>query len=187
MSIPITLNGNDSLTQRFNESPISNLQSPITNIQSSPGPSTQAVHSGARRHNPYHAIIDPVVQTATYTFKDTADLCEFQEAHMWGTANGRTEYGRYGNPTVQAVEERLAALEGAEAAGVPADIGVIDVPIDDVVCSISVPLAPNLIGNSTQSGHRACLKKPNAVFESKTFARRARFKISGTSERWISS
>jgi cystathionine gamma-synthase len=35
---------------------------------------------------------------------------------MWGMANGRTEYGRYGNPTVQAVEKRLAAIEGAESA-----------------------------------------------------------------------
>jgi cystathionine gamma-synthase len=80
------------------------------------GPSTQAVHGGAKRHNPYHAIIDPIIQTATYTFKDTADLCDFQEAHLWGRAHDRTEYGRYGNPTVQAVEQRLAALEGADAA-----------------------------------------------------------------------
>ena len=32
------------------------------------GPSTQAVHAG-RRENPYHAIADPVVQTATFTFE----------------------------------------------------------------------------------------------------------------------
>jgi cystathionine gamma-synthase len=74
------------------------------------------VHAGAVRRNPYHSLVEPVVQTATYTFKDTADLCAFQEAHMWGLANGRTEYGRYGNPTVRAVEARLAALEGAESA-----------------------------------------------------------------------
>jgi O-acetylhomoserine/O-acetylserine sulfhydrylase-like pyridoxal-dependent enzyme len=78
--------------------------------------STRAVHAGASRQNPYHSLVEPIVQTATYTFKDTADLCAFQEAHMWGLANGRTEYGRYGNPTVQVVEERLAALEGAEKA-----------------------------------------------------------------------
>ncbi len=78
--------------------------------------STRAVHAGAQRGNPYHSLVEPVVQTATYTFKDTADLCAFQEAHMWGLANGRTEYGRYGNPTVQSVEARLAALEGAESA-----------------------------------------------------------------------
>ncbi len=80
------------------------------------GPSTRSVHGGAQRFNPYHSLSEPVIQTATYTFKDTADLCNFMDAHMWGMAQGRTEYGRYGNPTVQAVEARLAALEGAESA-----------------------------------------------------------------------
>jgi cystathionine gamma-synthase len=82
----------------------------------SPGASTRAVHGGAARCNAYHALTDPIVQTATYTFRDTADLCQFQEAHLWGLAGGRTEYGRYGNPTVHAAEARLAALEGADAA-----------------------------------------------------------------------
>jgi len=79
------------------------------------GASTRSVHAG-RRTNPYHAVTVPIVQTATYTFADTADLCDFMEARMWGGAEGRTEYGRYGNPTVAAVEARLAALEGAEDA-----------------------------------------------------------------------
>jgi cystathionine gamma-synthase len=35
---------------------------------------------------------------------------------MWGRAAGRTEYGRYGNPTVAGVEARLASLEGAQDA-----------------------------------------------------------------------
>jgi len=34
---------------------------------------------------------------------------------MWGLQGNRTEYGRYGNPTVAAAEARLAALEGAQA------------------------------------------------------------------------
>lgn len=76
------------------------------------GPSTQAVHGG-KKPNPYHSLIEPVLQTATYTFEDTADLCSFMEARMWGQAGDRTEYGRYGNPTVAAAEARLAALEGA--------------------------------------------------------------------------
>ena len=62
------------------------------------GPSTQAVH-GARRVNPYHSVAEPIVQTATYTFEDTADLSNFMEARMWGREEtGRSEYGRYGNP-----------------------------------------------------------------------------------------
>jgi cystathionine gamma-synthase len=79
------------------------------------GSSTRAVH-GNWRTNPYHAIAEPVVQAATYSFKNTADLREFMEARLWGKENGRTDYGRYGNPTVSAVEKRLARLEEAEDA-----------------------------------------------------------------------
>ncbi len=79
------------------------------------GPSTQAVHGG-RRANPYHAVAEPIVQTATYSFKSTAELCAYKDAYMLGAADGRIEYGRYGNPTVAAAEARLAALEGADAA-----------------------------------------------------------------------
>lgn len=79
------------------------------------GPSTQSVHSN-RQPNPYQSVGEPIVQTATYQFKDTADLCEFMDARMWGKAEGRTEYGRYGNPTVRSVEKRLAGLENADDA-----------------------------------------------------------------------
>jgi cystathionine gamma-synthase len=77
-----------------------------------PGASTRSVHAG-RQGNPYRAITDPVVQSAAYTFKNTAELCDFMEAKIWHLGGKRAEYGRYGNPTVAAVEARLAALEGA--------------------------------------------------------------------------
>ncbi len=80
------------------------------------GPSTDAVHAGAARPNAFHSLTVPVVQTATYTFADTADLCAFQQARMWGGAKDRTEYGRYGNPTVAAVEAKLSALDHGEDA-----------------------------------------------------------------------
>ncbi|MFC1922912.1 trans-sulfuration enzyme family protein [Chloroflexota bacterium] len=79
------------------------------------GSSTRAVHGNWRR-NPYHAVAEPVVQASTYSFENTADLRDFMEARLWGKENGRTDYGRYGNPTVTAVEKRLATLEGAEDA-----------------------------------------------------------------------
>lgn len=79
------------------------------------GPSTQSVHAG-RKRNPYNAIAEPIVQTATYTFENTAELCDFMEAKLWHLEGKQAEYGRYGNPTVAAVESRLAALEGAEDA-----------------------------------------------------------------------
>lgn len=74
---------------------------------------TRAVHGD--RHpqlaHAHHSLITPLVQTATYTFADTADLCGFMEAKMWGGMPERGEYGRYGNPTVRSVEKRIAALE----------------------------------------------------------------------------
>jgi len=80
------------------------------------GMGTRAVHGGVNRQNPYHALTTPLVQTATYTFRNTADLCAYMEGHLWGGGEAREEYGRYGNPTISAAEARLAALEGAGSA-----------------------------------------------------------------------
>jgi len=80
------------------------------------GPSTRAVHGGSRRTYAHHSLTTPIVQTATYTFENTADLCDFMEARMWGSAKQRSEYGRYGNPTVAEAEARIAALDSAEDA-----------------------------------------------------------------------
>jgi cystathionine gamma-synthase len=80
------------------------------------GMSSKAVHAGEQRPYPYHSLTMPIVQAATFTFDDTADLSAFMEARMWGHEAGRIEYGRYGNPTVAAVEAKVAALEGGEAA-----------------------------------------------------------------------
>lgn len=68
--------------------------------------STAAVHAGEPRCREYHAITTPIVQTATYTFANTAALIDYQEGRV-----ERDEYGRYGNPTVRTVEAKLAALE----------------------------------------------------------------------------
>lgn len=88
----------------------------ITTAQPRHGLSTQAVHAGERRPLPHHSLTLPIIQSSTYTFKDTADLRAFMEARMWGVKDGRIEYGRYGNPTVAAVEEKIAALDGGEDA-----------------------------------------------------------------------
>jgi cystathionine gamma-synthase len=59
----------------------------------------------------------PIIQTATYAFADTADLINFMERRSLGTSvEGREDYGRYGNPTVQSVERKVAALEHADDA-----------------------------------------------------------------------
>src|SRR5262249_35037441 len=72
---------------------------------------TPAVHGGEPEHYAHDALTAPIVQTATYTFADTAELVEYMEGRK-----EREEYGRYGNPTVRLLEERVAALEGTEDA-----------------------------------------------------------------------
>jgi cystathionine gamma-synthase len=97
---------------------LSNIKHPeIAPATSSPflGHSTRAVHAGANRQKPYHALIEPIVQTATYAFDDLADIQSFIDAKEQGETT-HDDYGRYGNPTVQAVESRIAALENAQSA-----------------------------------------------------------------------
>ncbi|MGH7788638.1 MAG: trans-sulfuration enzyme family protein [Candidatus Binatia bacterium] len=73
------------------------------------GPSTRAVHGGEARSKLANAVTEPIIQTATYTFADTAELADHFEGRI-----ERQEYGRYGNPTQRVAERKLAALEGAE-------------------------------------------------------------------------
>ncbi len=73
-------------------------------------PDTLAVHGGEPRRHAFDALAAPIVQTATYTFRDTAELVAFFE----GRTDREEEYGRYGNPTTRLVETKVAALEAAE-------------------------------------------------------------------------
>ena len=81
------------------------------------GPNTLSVHGGDTRTRAHQAIPMPIIQTATYAFADTADLVRFMQGRSVGAElEGREDYGRYGNPTVQSVERKVAALEGADDA-----------------------------------------------------------------------
>ncbi|GIW43223.1 MAG: cystathionine gamma-synthase [Candidatus Binatia bacterium] len=75
------------------------------------GLSTKAVHAGEKRQKLAHAITEPIVQTATYTFANSAEIADHFEGRI-----EREEYGRYGNPTQRVAERKIAALEGAEDA-----------------------------------------------------------------------
>lgn len=80
------------------------------------GASTAAVHAGEQRFRAHHSLTVPIVQTAVYTFANTAALQEYVDDHMFWAEPEREEYGRYGNPTLRAVEAKLAALEHGEDA-----------------------------------------------------------------------
>ena len=78
--------------------------------------STDAVHAGDDKQKAFDSLPPPIVQTATYAFTNTAEIVAYTEGRHPNEDRG--EYGRYGNPTVRALEKRLAALEGAEDAAV---------------------------------------------------------------------
>ncbi|MEN8173248.1 MAG: aminotransferase class I/II-fold pyridoxal phosphate-dependent enzyme [Chloroflexota bacterium] len=78
--------------------------------------STQAVHTGEIKPNPYGAITTPIVQTSTFTFADSAEILDFMQRAASGEGELRDEYGRYSNPTQSTAERKLAALEGGEMA-----------------------------------------------------------------------
>ena len=94
----------------------SNGSNPKNTAETEAGIFTRAVHSGEIRWKPYHALVDPIFQTSTYTFERMDEVVAFEESHKQGHPIDRFEYGRYGNPTMAAVEARLAALEHAESA-----------------------------------------------------------------------
>ncbi len=75
------------------------------------GQSTRAVHGGERGSRPRvsDSITTPIVQSATYWFRDTQEVISYQEGR-----HPSFEYGRYGNPTTRALEEKLCELEGGE-------------------------------------------------------------------------
>lgn len=89
---------------------------PANNQKRFEGASTQSVHGGAPRDKGFHSITTPIVQSATYTFKDTRQLVEFLDKKVYGGELDREEYARYGNPSVWSVENRIANLEGADDA-----------------------------------------------------------------------
>ena len=77
----------------------------------SAGDSTRSVHGGERAHQQTDALTTPIYQTSTFWFDDSETLRAYQEGR-----SDREEYGRYGNPTWQAVERKLCDLEGGEEA-----------------------------------------------------------------------
>jgi cystathionine gamma-synthase len=71
---------------------------------------TMAIHAGEGREKYADSLTTPIVQTSTFTFKNTKEIEEYTKKEK-----ERFEYARYGNPTEKIAENRLAELEGAEA------------------------------------------------------------------------
>jgi len=79
-------------------------------------PATLAIHGTGRLPKAHYAVSTPIVQTSNYYFDTTAEVYEFMKAKGEGRVVREHEYGRYGNPTQEETERKLAAVEGAERA-----------------------------------------------------------------------
>ena len=71
---------------------------------------TRAIHAGAQK-NQFGALNTPIYQSSTFIF-DSAE----QGGRRFALEEGGYIYTRLGNPTTTQTEEKIASLEGAEAA-----------------------------------------------------------------------
>jgi methionine-gamma-lyase len=77
-----------------------------------PGLQTQAIHAGEpNRRGVNGPIVTEIIRSSTFTFSST------EEMKLWAEGKNKAYiYTRYGNPTLSVAENKIAALEGAEAA-----------------------------------------------------------------------
>src|SRR6188768_3073670 len=104
-------------------------------------PETDVIHRGEGARPDATPLTTPVYATTTFLFSNAAELEAYQEGK-----GGKYIYSRYANPTVQAVEEKIALLEGADrailtssgmAAIATALFGLLKSG-DEVVCSAAI-------------------------------------------------
>lgn len=102
---------------------------------------TQLVQRARRVAGDAASLTTPIYETTTFTFESAEEV----EAYNRGQSD-RFLYTRYGNPTVAAVEQKLAALEEADAALVlssgqaattTALLGLLSAG-DEIVCSSAI-------------------------------------------------
>ena len=69
-----------------------------------------AIHAGSEHDPQTGAHIAPIYRTSTYVMKDMDTAIKAG----YGDVEGLYSYSRYGNPSTDAVERKIGALEGAE-------------------------------------------------------------------------
>src|SRR5262249_55139373 len=78
---------------------------------STKGAATELIHAGETDRGDVVPLTTPIYETTTFVFENADEVVAYNE--------GRSQkylYSRYTNPTVVAVEQKLAALDRAEAA-----------------------------------------------------------------------
>uniref|UniRef100_A0A0E0PVN5 Cystathionine gamma-synthase n=1 Tax=Oryza rufipogon TaxID=4529 RepID=A0A0E0PVN5_ORYRU len=89
---------------------------PTTRSSSTPGSGGARAIGGVAAEVTDYSIATPIVTGTARWFRDSADLVAFREGG--GRRRRRRhsfEYARYGNPTVEVLEDKISAMEKAEA------------------------------------------------------------------------
>src|SRR6187397_2876542 len=104
-------------------------------------PSTDIIHGSTAGDREAEPLTTPIYETTTFVFENAAEVMAFNQGK-----SKKFLYSRYGNPTVAAVEETIARVEGAEtamllasgmAATATALLGLLRSG-DEVVCSAAI-------------------------------------------------
>ncbi len=104
-------------------------------------PETEVLHLGEGARHDASPLTTPIYATSTFLFDSAEELEQYQQGR-----NDKYIYTRYANPTVQAVEEKLAMLEHGDAAIVTSSgmaatatalFGLLAAG-DEVVCSAAI-------------------------------------------------
>ena len=104
-------------------------------------PATKLIHAGERTTGTAAPLTTPIYETSTFVFGTAQDVVAYNEGRSSGYL-----YSRYGNPTIVSVEQKLAALDDAEAAllfssGMGATASILMGHLkagDEVVCSAAI-------------------------------------------------
>jgi cystathionine beta-lyase/cystathionine gamma-synthase len=104
-------------------------------------PATDIIRGGDGHTGSAAPLTTPIYETTTFLFDSAAEVRQYNEGK-----SSKFLYSRYGNPTVAAVEQTLAAVEGAEtalvlssgqAATTTALLGLLAAG-DEIVCSAAI-------------------------------------------------
>lgn len=118
---------------------------------------TKLVHTGERREPPIgQPVATPLYATATYTYESMAQMDQ-----VFTGEGGDYVYSRYGNPTVAALEESLAAIENGKVS-VAYGSGMAAIHATLFACE----LAPGSVVLASQDLYGASFDLLNKIFGS---------------------
>jgi cystathionine beta-lyase/cystathionine gamma-synthase len=104
-------------------------------------PATELIHHGDGASHEAEPLTTPIYETTTFLFQNAEEVRAYNEGK-----SSKYLYSRYANPTVAPVEQKIAALEGAEAALVLSSgqaatstaLMALTASGDEVVCSSAI-------------------------------------------------